>query len=286
MSFQTVAQEVGVGGSWQLGSKEPAIAVLFERTLEHRRHLFEKLVLAIVRAGIKYRQKNNNPIKAAEIKTLNGLLLELRFKFPDLWDPGFLASLETDGTTRASMIVEREQQTERISASQKLGTVKKREELRGRFYDLCRDEDRQAAGLALETVLNGVFDLFGLAPRKPFRVTGEQIDGSFELDGEIYLLEAKWEARPLPEGPLLVFRGKVEGKSQFTRGVFVALSGITREAQEAITRGKQANFFLMDGYDLTMVLEGRMRLEDLLRAKLRRLAEEGRVFVSASEIVG
>lgn len=284
VSFQTIAESVGVGDFWQTGSKEPAIAALLERTLEHRRHLFEKLILGIVRAAIKYRQKNKSPIRPEEIRVLNGLILEVGFKFPDLWDPDFHASLVIDGSTRARQMVEREERAEQLAVGLQQESMKRREYLRGQFYALCSASDRQAAGLALENVLNQLFQLSDLSPRKPFRVAGEQIDGSFDLDGEIYLLEAKWEAGALPEAPLLIFRGKVEGKSQFTRGVFVALNGITPDALLAITQGKQPNFFLMDGYDLTIVLEGRMPLDDLLRAKLRLLAEEGRVFVSAKEL--
>lgn len=89
--------------------------------------------------------------------------------------------------------------------------------------------------------------------------------------------------RSIMRFPLLVFRGKIEGKSSITRGVFIAINGCTRQALEAITSGKQPNFFLMDGYDLTMILEAAISLNDLLRLKLRRLAEEGKVFVSGKE---
>ncbi|MHB1563291.1 MAG: restriction endonuclease [Leptospirillum sp.] len=83
-----------------------------------------------------------------------------------------------------------------------------------------------------------LFHLYELLPRYGFRVTGEQIDGSFSLDGEIYLVESKWEKNALPEKDLLVFRGKIEGKSIFTRGVLIAMNGVTDVARDAITRGK------------------------------------------------
>jgi hypothetical protein len=82
-----------------------------------------------------------------------------------------------------------------------------------------------------------------------------------------------------------VFRGKIEGKSAFTRGVFVSINGFSQPALEAITKGKQPNFLMMDGYDLTVVLEGQMRLDELLRAKIRRLSEEGTPFVSVRELL-
>ena len=149
-------------------------------------------------------------------------------------------------------------ETENLSSAKRTEEEAARSRLRESFYRLCQETDRQKAGLALEGLLNGLFEIAGMNPRHPFRVTGEQIDGSFELDNEIYLLEAKWERSPVPESDLLVFRGKVEGKSQFTRGAFLSVNGFSAESKDAISRGKQPNFFLLDGYDLTVVLEGQI----------------------------
>jgi hypothetical protein len=55
----------------------------------------------------------------------------------------------------------------------------------------------QARGYAFESFLKGLFDAFGLAAHDPFKLRGEQIDGSFQLGGEIYLLEAKWHSQPI-----------------------------------------------------------------------------------------
>lgn len=137
--------------------------------------------------------------------------------------------------------------------------------------------DRQEAGLKLEKLLNRLFNLFNLAPRRPFELIGEQIDGSFELDHEVYLLEAKWERKPLREKELLVFRGKIEGKSSFTRGMFVAMNGITQEAETAIRIGKQPTFFVVTGHDLMMILLGAMPFDEFLRRRRRLLAEEAAV---------
>jgi hypothetical protein len=104
-----------------------------------------------------------------------------------------------------------------------------------------------------------------------------QIDGSFLLADEVYLLEAKWENHKLPEQPLLVFRGKIEGKSNATRGVFVAMNGITMEAERAIVTGKQPNFFVVNGHDLMTVLLGALPLDEFLRRRQRLLAEEAAV---------
>lgn len=110
--------------------------------------------------------------------------------------------------------------------------------------------------------------------------------GSFLLDSEVYLLEAKWTADSVGEGDLLVFRGKIEGKSSFTRGLFISVNGFSRPALQAITTGKQPTFVMMDGADLYRILEGHLRLDDLLRRKVRRLAERGQPFVPVSDLFG
>jgi hypothetical protein len=59
---------------------------------------------------------------------------------------------------------------------------------------------------------------------------------------------------------------------------------VTNEAREAITRGKAASFFIMNGHDLLMVLSGGASLLDFLRERRRLLAEKGWVTVPFSEL--
>ena len=47
---------------------------------------------------------------------------------------------------------------------------------------------------AFEKYLKRLFDAFGLEAHSAFSLTGEQIDGSFLLGSETYLLEAKWHS--------------------------------------------------------------------------------------------
>jgi hypothetical protein len=284
VSFRSVAEKVGVGDFWQPGSKLPMLTGLLERTLEFRRGRFEPLVVEVIRAGLTYRQKNGRPVTPVEIDKVNGLILEVGFKFPDLWDPDFLMSLQTDGSARASQRVEQARVADKLRESERTHRSRELEALKQEFLKLHENPDRQQAGLQLEKVLNRLFALHGLSPRDPFRVVGEQIDGSFELDHEVYLLEAKWHHDPSPAADLYVFREKVEGKSKFTRGVFLSINGVSKDAADAITRGKQPNFFVVDGYDIMMLLEDNMDLQTFLRRRQRLLAEEGRVCVPFGEL--
>lgn len=286
VSFKTVADKVGVGDFWQPGSKLPMLVSLFERTLEFRRGRFEPLIVEVVRCGLTYRQKQGNAIKPKEIDKINGLILELGFKFPDLWDPDFRAALCADGTARASERIEQARSQDMLLETQRSRRSQELEELKRKFVELHDSANRQEAGFQLEKVLNRLFALHELSPREPFRVVGEQIDGSFELDHEIYLLEAKWHQDPSPAADLYVFREKIEGKSKYTRGVFLSINGVSKEALEAITKGKQPTFFIVDGYDVMMLLEDNMELTTFLRRRQRFLAEGGRVSMPFGELIG
>jgi hypothetical protein len=61
VSYRTVAEKVGVGHFWQFGSKGPMINALLQETLEHRRSLFEPLIIGIVQASIPCRKKKATP---------------------------------------------------------------------------------------------------------------------------------------------------------------------------------------------------------------------------------
>jgi len=68
ISFPGVATELGLAQFWGGGSKKPAIAQLFTRTLELRPQDFGGLIILIVRRGILYRQNKGEPITREEIQ--------------------------------------------------------------------------------------------------------------------------------------------------------------------------------------------------------------------------
>jgi Restriction endonuclease len=85
----------------------------------------------------------------------------------------------------------------------------------------------QPRGYAFEYFLKELFDAYGLAAREPFRLRGEQIDGSFQLSSETYLLEAKWQSLKSGVAELHTFHGKIEQKAAWSRGLFISNSGFT-----------------------------------------------------------
>ena len=98
--------------------------------------------------------------------------------------------------------------------------------------------DPQARGYAFEKFLKDVFDAYGMSARAPFRLKGEQIDGSFVLGEETYLLEARWRNAKVDVQTLHAFNAKVEDKASWSRGLIISQSGFTTEGLEAFGRGK------------------------------------------------
>lgn len=282
VSVQTICNELGIQ-SWQPGTKVPGLRRLFDAQEKADASLFQRLVVRIVQEGLGYRRKKGNLVSPRELDSINDAIERLGYKIPELWDPVFRKGLQDDflGTSdiRVENIGKRLEQ-EQHSISNRTQSLLG---LKDCFEALHKLRDRQEAGRQLERILNQLFDLAGLRPSAAFRVVGEQIDGAFELDSEIYLLEAKWEKAALSEKELLVFRGKIEGKSSMTRGVFISMNGYTPECKQAITTGKQPTFFAIDGYDLMMILQEDIECDAFLRARRRLLAERGLVFAPYEE---
>jgi len=142
----------------------------------------------------------------------------------------------------------------------------------------------QPRGFAFEKFLNELFELFCLAPRGSFRLVGEQIDGSFQHGHDIYLVEAKWQNEQTGQGDLLSFMGKVEGKAQWSRGVFISYSGFTPDGLEAFARGKATRIVCMDGFDLHCILSHRLDLAEVIALKVRRAGETNDAFASVRNL--
>src|SRR5262249_41948057 len=112
--------------------------------------------------------------------------------------------------------------------------------LKLRFVDLHHISPHKR-GFAFERFLVELFHYFLLEPKAPFRLSGEQIDGSFVCGEETYLVEAKWHDSPIGQAPLLILKEKVQSKSAWSRGMFISYSGFSQEGLQAFSRGRATN---------------------------------------------
>jgi restriction endonuclease Mrr len=164
-----------------------------------------------------------------------------------------------------------------ISFSEKLETLKKQ------FFEIASIDNAQQRGFKLEKLLNELFHLFDLQPKASFKITGEQIDGSFTFDNDDYILEAKWQKAQVNAGDLYKFGGIISGKLKNTLGLFISLDGYSPDCTETGSSVVKS-MILMDGQDLMLVLDGRIRLNEMIFIKRRHASDTGEIYYRISGI--
>lgn len=148
-----------------------------------------------------------------------------------------------------------------------------------RFNEIASISNLQKRGYELEPFLQDLFMLFELDPKGSFKNYGEQIDGAFTFDGTDYLLEAKWKQQ-VDRSELASFCYKVDSKLKISIGLFVTMEGLTPQA----IAPEFKSIIIMDSIDLIAVLDGRIKLTDLLYKKRRKATETGKIYVNFYEL--
>ena len=159
-------------------------------------------------------------------------------------------------------------------------------DLNARFLALAAATDLtpQQRGFKLETLF---FDLLHFAEfehTKPYRTPDrEQIDGHFKYEKFDYLVEAKWIAGLAKQKDLSIFDGKIRGKAQSTRGLFLAAEGFDDNAVNKFS-GDAPRIILMTGEDLAIVLNGTIPIFDVMKAKVDAIVRYGNINCPARNI--
>lgn len=103
------------------------------------------------------------------------------------------------------------------------------------------------------------------------------------LDNRNIPESVKEAERPsLPD--LLAFKGKVDRKIESTRGVVISIPGFDDDVVRRLKEAASSNLILIDGYDLVLILDGRLSLIDALQAKIERAAQEGVTYFPLSRL--
>lgn len=138
--------------------------------------------------------------------------------------------------------------------------------------------DKRRRGYEFEKYLFDIFESQGIKTKRPYKKTGEQIDGGIYFDGAWYLLEVKWHGKALPVSEVYSFKGKVDGKLSGTRGFFISWSGYSNECADALSLGKDMNVILCDSKDVELAAQSGW--EDVLRDKLMFASLYGELYAS------
>ena len=171
--------------------------------------------------------------------------------------------------------VRRESTQEKLKSS--MAYQQKLDELKSKFYDIASNSNSQKRGFQFEKFLNELFLFFDLDPKSAFKIIGEQIDGAFTFDNTDYLLEAKWQEKEINAADLYTFGSKIQGKLKNTLGLFISLGPYSNECTKTGNPSTKS-MILMDGVDLMQVLEGRIRLNELILIKRRHASQTGDIY--------
>lgn len=153
--------------------------------------------------------------------------------------------------------------------------------LKDKFISLLQDQVVGAKrGYALEEVLRELSILHTLETTEPYRVNGEQIDGSVKYDGEHYIIEAKWQDKAAANEAIYQFAGKIEGK-MYGRGLFISVHGFSEHVVTSLVTGKAIKTVFIDGGDLIMVLEGYLTFTEMLNRKIKAAQTKGLIYIDA-----
>lgn len=169
------------------------------------------------------------------------------------------------------------QKKNKKTINKRLTKTKKCKEISKKLDAIYKIANTQKRGYAFEEFLNYYFTLEGLKPREPFKINGQQVDGSIQFNNEIYLIEAKWKKTKTAKPDVVQFQKKVEERSGITRGIFVSLSGYTNDAINPSGLGR-IKIILLEVEEIKDILNKKVSLKTLLEYKIRILAEEGKHF--------
>jgi hypothetical protein len=148
--------------------------------------------------------------------------------------------------------------------------------IRMTLFSMFGMDNPQRRGVELERVLNRLFRCYGILLREDFKlrmdeVRGvvEQIDGVIELDGNVYLVEMKWESEPLGRDKVSSHLVRVFNRGH-SRGILISASGYTEPAVQTCKESlHHAPFCLCLLEEIVFMLEQEADLMEILRSKVQ-----------------
>ena len=138
------------------------------------------------------------------------------------------------------------------------------------------EDTKQKKGYAFEKYITLLFDAFSLNPMVSYKTRFNQIDGSFSIDNQTFLIEAKYTNNPINKNPLVLFEDKIKRKSSHARGLFLTHAPLSKNAVKYF-ENSGSTFIVMYTDEIDYILRKKMNLPDLIRKKIRHLDETGNI---------
>jgi len=186
---------------------------------------------------------------------------------------------------RKAQVIARKEELNKME-SERADQFRRQLELLLMMFDaMAKSEDPHQRGYLLQDLVNRTWDLFEIPVTKSFtsNAGAEQIDGSFRLDGWIYLVECRWREKLADIRQVDGLKGQVDRSGKQAMGLFMSVVGWSDHVPGLLKQNPEKSILLMDGFDLRSVLTGQIDLRDFLLAKAARLTTGAEPFFGAVE---
>lgn len=159
------------------------------------------------------------------------------------------------------------------------------EELLSDLLTVAQISNKQERGYAFERFLTRLFTEYHVDPRPSFRAVEihEQIDGSFEMIGETYLVEAKYTEGELSYDQLISFQAKLESRA-YARGLLITYTTPNKDALTHLSIGRTPRMVIMTVSEIYNLIDRKLDLGSIIQKKIRLLNEEIKPFVEIEKI--
>lgn len=149
---------------------------------------------------------------------------------------------------------------------------------KSQFFSLFGEKDVYKRGKALERALNSLFAVEGILIREAFSIKGkcgegviEQIDGLIEIDGQLYLVEAKWWNTTLGPAEVSPHVVRVYGRGGVAYGLFISYTDLTAAARricrDAMLQGRV--IVMVKLQEIVELLESDGDIKNWIKQKVR-----------------
>jgi|SRR5208283_4059555 len=153
------------------------------------------------------------------------------------------------------------------------------ESLAGRLNELGLKFGSPGAGYAFQDWFYDLMDFFEVMSRRPYVVSGRQIDGSITISGTTYLVELKFTRDQTGAPDVDTILKKVNDKADNTMGIIVSISGYSGTAISEAS-GPRTPLLLMDYRHLYLALTGTIAFDEIVDRVRRHASQTGEALLS------
>lgn len=146
------------------------------------------------------------------------------------------------------------------------------------FQRLRESSDQHARGRAFEKLVGKLLRAGHLkVVPNPGTARPRQSDLLATSTSEAYLVETKWQRAPVAAGQIDSLLSRLRRTEGRVIGVFVSVSGFTREARNVVANGRDRPILLVEGGEFEDILSWDQDLIGLLRRKREELLVRGKL---------